>query len=245
MLGKNWLRANRIIWDFAKEFLIVNGEVFDMILEEKSQELKRRKWLEKRKDEDENEIDNKEVKKIKCGDKHEVEVINRIWAIPLEVKFNVNWDICVYSAAADECLRQNDIRYPCYLCGPSTSVFSRARDLMRHSVSNHDLFPSKMEQGKHYVCDGRDLIKPSAEQYERYKDGSHRDKKKLEENEKSEAERRRVEVRTKAGEKAKKEEVASTSREVDLAELMRRREEHYLPAKPCVRQDGYENGGRI
>jgi len=96
---------------------------------------------------------------------------------------------------------------------------------MRHSVSNQDLFPSKVEQGKHYVCDGRDLIKPIPEQYERYKDGSHRGKKKLEENEKSEAERKRVEVRTKAGEKAKKKEVASTSREVDLAELMRRREE--------------------
>jgi len=82
-----------------------------------------------------------------------------------------------------------------------------------------------VEQGKHYVCDGRDLLKPSLEQYERYKDGSHRGKKKLEENEKSEAEMRRVEVRTKAGEKVKKDEVASTSREVDLAEPMRRREE--------------------
>jgi len=99
---------------------------------------------------------------------------------------------------------------------------------MRHSVSNHDLFPSKVEQGKHYVCDGKDLIKPSAEQYEQYKDGSHQGKKKLEENEKSEAERKRVEVRTKAGEKAKKGEVASTSREVDLAELMRKREEQVV-----------------
>jgi len=48
MLGVNWLRSNRIIWDFAKDFLIVNGEVFDMILEEKSQELKRRRWVEER-----------------------------------------------------------------------------------------------------------------------------------------------------------------------------------------------------
>jgi len=96
---------------------------------------------------------------------------------------------------------------------------------MRHSVSNHDLFSSKVEQGKHYVCDGRDLIKPTPEQYERYKDGSHGSKKKPEENEKSEAKRKRVEVRTKGGKKAKKEEVASISREVDLAELMRRREE--------------------
>jgi len=72
------LRANRIIWDFAKDLLIVNGEVFDMILEEKCQELKRRKGLEERRDEDESEIDNKQVKKMKCDDKHELEVINRI-----------------------------------------------------------------------------------------------------------------------------------------------------------------------
>jgi len=45
MLGVNWLRSNRIIWDFAKDLLIGNGEVFDMILEKKSQELKRRRWL--------------------------------------------------------------------------------------------------------------------------------------------------------------------------------------------------------
>jgi len=43
MLGVNRLGANRIIWDFAKDLLIVNREVFDMILEEKSQELKRKK----------------------------------------------------------------------------------------------------------------------------------------------------------------------------------------------------------
>jgi len=96
---------------------------------------------------------------------------------------------------------------------------------MRHSVSVHDVFPFKVEPGKHYVCDGRDLVKPSVEQYERYKDGSHRGKKKLEGADKSEAEKRRADVRTKAGEKAKKEEVASTTREVDLAELMRIREE--------------------
>jgi len=40
VLGVNWLRSNRIIWDFAKDLLIVNGEMFDMIFEEKSQELK-------------------------------------------------------------------------------------------------------------------------------------------------------------------------------------------------------------
>jgi len=59
---------------------------------------------------------------------------------------------------------------------------------MRHSVSVHDAFPSGVEQGRHYGCDGRDLVKPTAEQYERYNDGSHRGKKKLESNDKVEAE---------------------------------------------------------
>jgi len=92
------------------------------------------------------------------------------------------------------------------------------------------------------VCDGRDLVKPSAEQYERYNDGSHRGKKKLEGIDKFETERKRVEPRTKAGERAKKEDVASTSREVvsaskevDLAELMKRREE----------QVAIQNAGKI
>jgi len=42
--------------------------------------------------------------------------------------------------------------------------------------------------------------------------------------EKSEQESKLAEVRTKAGERNKKGEVASTSKDVDLAELMRRRE---------------------
>jgi len=61
-----------------------------------------------------------------------------------------------------------------------------------------------MEQEKHYVCDGRDLVKSSGEQYERYNDGSHRGKKKLEGTEKSEAEKRQAEVRTKAGERLRR-----------------------------------------
>jgi len=43
-----------------------------------------------------------------------------------------------------------------------------------------------------------------------------------------ENERKRVEVRTKAGEKAKKDDVAGTSKEFDVAELMRRREEQVV-----------------
>jgi len=79
-LGVNWLRSNRIIWDFAKDLLIVNGEVFDMILEEKSQELKRRRWLTKINDKVENERGDEKVKRIKLEETHEVKVNIRIWA---------------------------------------------------------------------------------------------------------------------------------------------------------------------
>jgi len=84
--------------------------------------------------------------------------------------------------------------------------------------------PARVEQGKHYECNGLDLVAPTPEQYDRYSDGSHQGKKKLEESEKAEAERKITEARTKAGEKAKKHEGASTSKKVNVAELMRRRE---------------------
>jgi len=106
---------------------------------------------------------------------------------------------------------------------------------MRHSVCRHDLFPARVEQGKHYECNRLDLIAPTPEQYERYRDGSHRGKKKLGENEKLENERKRGEVRTKAGERAKKDDVAGTRKDLDLAELMRQREE----------QVAIQNSGRV
>jgi len=85
------------------------------------------------------------------------------------------------------------------------------------------MFPSGMEQGEPYRCDGSDLVKPTPEQYEKYSDGSHRGKKKIDG--KAEAERKRAEVRTMAGETSKKDDVSKSTREVDLTESMRRREE--------------------
>jgi len=31
MLGVDWLRSNRMIWDFAKDILLINGKVFHLI----------------------------------------------------------------------------------------------------------------------------------------------------------------------------------------------------------------------
>jgi len=31
MLGVNWLRSNRVIWDFDKDLLLVNGRRFELL----------------------------------------------------------------------------------------------------------------------------------------------------------------------------------------------------------------------
>jgi len=136
----------------------------------------------------------------------------------MENAINVNNDVCIYRTPLVGGMNPHEIRYPCFLCGTSTTGFSRARDLMRHSVCSHDLFPSRVEKGKHYICNGLDRVAPTPEQYDRYKDGSHRGRKKIEEGEKAEAAKRLTEVRTKAGEKAKKVDGAGTSRDIDVGE---------------------------
>jgi len=61
-----------------------------MILEEKSQELKRRRWLEERDDEYENQRDNENAKKVKIEKLMEIKVINRICAVTLDCEVNMN-----------------------------------------------------------------------------------------------------------------------------------------------------------
>jgi len=41
MLGVDWLRGNRMIWDFAKDILMINGQVFHLIPGEKSDSCRR------------------------------------------------------------------------------------------------------------------------------------------------------------------------------------------------------------
>jgi len=49
MLGVDWLRGNRIVWDFAKDLLIINREVFNMIPESEEQTMYRRRLIEEKK----------------------------------------------------------------------------------------------------------------------------------------------------------------------------------------------------
>jgi len=46
MLGVNWLRRNRIIWDFAQDVLVVNGEVFSLLPEDEQSACRRARALE-------------------------------------------------------------------------------------------------------------------------------------------------------------------------------------------------------
>jgi len=41
MLGVDWLRSNRMIWDFAKDILLIDGKVFHLIPGEKSDSCRR------------------------------------------------------------------------------------------------------------------------------------------------------------------------------------------------------------
>jgi len=154
----------------------------------------------------------------------EVKIINRIWALPLESEINVNKVVCIYRAPFVGDIRPIDIRYPCFVCGPTTKGFSRARDLVKHSVCNHNIFPSGVQQSHACTCDGSDLVMATPEQLMKYKDGSHRGKKKLEEVEKAEAARILAEARTKGGENAKRQDGGSTNKEVDVGEMVRRME---------------------
>jgi len=62
-----------------------------------------------------------------------------------------------------------------------TRGFPRARDLVKHLVSSHKLYPKDVQQGHEYACDGSDLRDATSEEMIRYGDGSDRCKRKLEE----------------------------------------------------------------
>jgi len=129
MLGVNWLRSNRIIRDFAKDLLIVNGEVFDVILEERTQELERKRWLDERinntGDEQghEDEKGEQKLKRIKVNETDEVKVLSRIRALPVDNEINVNEVVCIYRAPFVGEIHPNHIRYPCFVCGPNTKGY--------------------------------------------------------------------------------------------------------------------------
>jgi len=92
MLGVNWLRRNRIVWDFAKDLLIINREVFNMVPESDEQANYRRMLLEeqeaeikinKKRDREEME-QSLDIKRPRLSSELPARIINMIQAIPLE-----------------------------------------------------------------------------------------------------------------------------------------------------------------
>jgi len=105
MLGVNWLRRNRIVWDFSKNLLIVDGKMYSLIPESKESICSRVRLLEEkememislearvRRDTENNESrrhgseesDNKiNSERQKLNLDLPVQVINRIRVSPLE-----------------------------------------------------------------------------------------------------------------------------------------------------------------
>jgi len=92
MLGVNWLRRNRIVWDFAKDLLIINRKVFNMVPESEEQANYRRMLLEEQeveikisKKRDIEELEQSfDVKRPKRSSELPARIINMIQAPPLE-----------------------------------------------------------------------------------------------------------------------------------------------------------------
>jgi len=91
MLGVNWLRRNRIVWDFAIHLLIINREVFNMVPESKEQANYRRMLLEEhevemkisKKRESEELEHSFDVKRPKLNSELPARIFNRTQALPL------------------------------------------------------------------------------------------------------------------------------------------------------------------
>jgi len=109
MLGVNWLRRNKIVWDFAKDLLIINREVFNMVPESDEQANYRRMLLKKQeiemkisKKRDGGELEKAcDVKRHKISSKLPARIIIMIQALPLE-KIEPDQD-------HSECIRIEDV----------------------------------------------------------------------------------------------------------------------------------------
>jgi len=135
---------------------------------------------------------------------------------------NMNDIVFDYRAPTVGAMNPNDIRYPCFFCGPSDSQgFTRARDFVKHSVCSHKHYPKDVQQGHVNACDGSDMKEATDEERARYRNGSHWGKKKLEEAAKAKDEKAQEDARTKSGENAKRQDVAGTSKEVDVGEQVK------------------------
>jgi len=254
MLGVNWLRRNQIIWDFAKDLLNINGEVFSMIPESEEKASYRKKLLkekqaeieERKKEASESQEGESHAKRQKTNLTLPEQMIHRIRAVNLEEEacigahererglkrecesgdgctfkddtyvngiFVNNNVLCDYNFSASKSKPSELVEYvySCFVCkNVDPHSFNHASDLIRHSVSNHKLYPDKAKHNTVYLADGSDLREAKPHEIYRCGDGSHKPKKETTD---AHWEEEKEVARTKAGEKSKKGEGSSMTKQ--------------------------------
>jgi len=115
--------------------------------------------------------------------------------------------------------------YSCYVCRirDDPHTFTCAGDLVKHSVGKHEQYPDDAIHNQFYASNGSDLRTADADEIRRHGDGSHRSRKQrgvLSDEDKEAAES----VRTKAGEKPKKQENADKVKKQETSEKAKKRE---------------------
>jgi len=131
MLGVNWLRRNRIIWDFVKDLIIINGEVFNMIPQSEEQAGFRRRLIKEKEAEinesmkrDQEYSDNEQdAKRQKLDMTLPAQIINRIRAFDLDVEAQVDG-----AETVEECEKRStelfkDVTCDNKICGDDNVLF--------------------------------------------------------------------------------------------------------------------------
>jgi len=149
MLGVNWLRRNRIVWDFAKDLLIINREVFDMVHESDEQASYRKTLLEEQevemkisKKRDSEELEPSfDVKRPKFSAELPVRIISMIQALPLE-EIELDQDL-------SECMKIED-------AGMKEDVISDVPCAVEPVINNNILSYCDFSAAKGQVMDIKD-----------------------------------------------------------------------------------------
>jgi len=118
-----------------------------------------------------------------------------------------------------------DFTYFWFICRmwDDPHTFTRAGDLVYHTVGKHVQYPDDAIHNQYYASNGSDLRLADADENHRHGDESHRSRKQrrvLSEEDKEAAES----VRTKADEKAKKQETADKAKKREALDKAKKRE---------------------
>jgi len=118
-----------------------------------------------------------------------------------------------------------DFTYSCFVCRirDDPHTFTRAADHVKHSVGKHVQYPDDAIYSQYYASNGSDLRPGDADEIRRHVDVSHRSRKQREvmsDEDKEAAES----IRTKASEKAKKQETADKAKKQEALDKANKKE---------------------